>query len=114
MNRKKELKEEYKQMKPDMGIFILQSKKDNKAFIETTQNLKGYINRTKFQLGAGNHPNIELQRDWKEQGADNFTIEILETIEYDKDELKTDYSEELEVLEFVWEEKLAEENIEFY
>ena len=101
-------------MKPDMGIFKVQSKIDNKSFLETSQNLKGYINRTRFQLNSGNHPNKELQNEWKKEGEENFIIEILEILEYDKDESKTDYGEELEVMKYVWQEKLGKENVEFY
>lgn len=36
---------------------------------------------------------------------------ILENLEYDKDESKTDYTEELALLQMIWEEKLAKENI---
>ena len=50
MDRKKELKEQYKQMKTEMGIFIIQNKINNKYLLVTTQNLHGMINRTRFQL----------------------------------------------------------------
>ena len=89
-----------------MGIFQVKSKVSNKILLDTSQNLKGYINRTRFQLNAGSHPNVELQREWKEEGEDSFIIEILEILEYDKDESKTDYKEELEVMKYVWKEKL--------
>lgn len=114
MDRKKELKEQYKMMKPDMGIFIIKSNFENKCYIETTQNLKGTINSTEFKLGFGNHPNKELQKVWNEHGKDSFTIEILEKLEYDKDETKTDYSEELEILELEWKEKLTKQGMDFY
>jgi hypothetical protein len=114
MDRRKELKQQYKQMKPDMGIYAVYSKINNKYFVEATQNLKGKINGTKFKLGAGGHPNRELQREWTENGEENFAIEILEKLEYDKDESKTDYSEELALLEMMWRERLAEKGIEFY
>lgn len=114
MDRKKELKMQYKQMKPPMGIFIIRSKVNNKCFLKTTQDLRGVINGTKVRLEGGFHPNRELQKEWKEFGPENFTIEILENLEYDKDESKTDYSGELEVLQMLWEEKLAGENMEFY
>lgn len=52
--------------------------------------------------------------DWKEYGESSFTIKILEKLEYDEDESKTDYSEELEILKMVWKEKLLNEGIEFY
>jgi len=114
MERRKELIEMYKQMKPDMGIFIVKPKSGSKCLLETSQNLHGYINRTKFQLDAGSHPNKELQKEWKELGAENFTIEVLELLKYDKDESKTDYSEELAILRMMWEEKLLGEGKTFY
>lgn len=107
MDRKKELKEQYKQMKPDMGVFVIRSKVNTNYYIEVTRNLKGMINRTRFQLNNFSHPNKELQKEWKEQGEHNFTIEVLEVLEYDKDETKTDYSEELIIMKMVWEEKLS-------
>lgn len=114
MDRKKELKEQYRQMKPDMGIFMIRSNSSGKCYIENTQNLKAMINRIKFQLESGAHPNRELQKEWKDLGEANFTIEILENLEYDKDESKTDYSDDLAILQMVWEEKFSKENIEFY
>jgi hypothetical protein len=113
-SRRKELIEQYKQMKPEMGIFRIRSKITNKCFLETSQNLKGKINSTKFQLNAGAHPNRELQQEWKAHGEEQFHIEVLELLKYDKDEAKTDYSEELSILKLVWEEKLRDEKMEFY
>jgi hypothetical protein len=60
------------------------------------------------------HTNKELQKEWTDFGSENFTIEILEQLEYDKDESKTDYTEDLALLQMIWEEKLTEENMEFY
>lgn len=114
MDRKKELKELYKQMKPDMGVFIIHSDFSNKCYIESTSNIKSALNSTKFKLEAGIHPNRELQKDWKEYGEEKFTIEVLEKLKYDKDESKTDYSEELAILKMVWEEKLLQKGMEFY
>ncbi len=113
-SRKKELIKNYKQMKLPMGIFIVRNKVNNKCFLQTTRNLKGVINGTMVRLEGGIHPNRELQKEWQELGPENFTIEILENLEYDKDEAKTDYNEELSLLQMIWEEKLAKENLEFY
>lgn len=114
MDRKKELKMQYKQMKPQMGVFIVRSKSRNKYYIQGTQDLRGTINGTKFKLGAGNHPNKELQRDWDDFGEGGFKIEVLENLEYDKDESKTDYKEDLTLLQMVWEERLQKENLKPY
>lgn len=112
--RKKELAEQYKLTKPRMGIFIIRSKVNNKCYLQTTQDLRGVMNGAKVRLQAGFHPNRELQREWNEFGPENFTIEVLENLEYDKDESKTDYTEDLALLKMMWEEKLAKENMEFY
>lgn len=111
MDRKKELKEEYKLMKPEMGVFIIRSKTNNKYFLEGTQNLKGYINGTVFKLDSGSHPNKELQKEWTELGRDKFTVDILERLEYDEDESRTDYKDDLDLLCMEWEEKLTQENM---
>lgn len=112
--KKKELQAQYKQMKPEMGILAVINMHNGKYFLEITQNLKGKLNSVSFQLRSGGHPNKELQRDWVEAGGKGFEIIILEQIEYDKDETKTDYSEDLQLLKMIWSEKLIKENHQLY
>lgn len=114
VDRKKELKEQYKLMKQDMGIFIIRSNFSNKCCIEGTQNLRATLNGFQFKLESGFHPNRELLKEWKQYGKENFTIEVLEQLEYDKDEAKTDYSDDLTLLLMVWEERLTQEGRVFY
>ncbi|MHB8128378.1 MAG: GIY-YIG nuclease family protein [Mobilitalea sp.] len=114
MDRKNELKQQYKLRKPDMGIFIIRSKINNKYFLQSTKDLRGVMNGAKFKLATGTHPNRELQSDWKASGEDNFIIEILERLECNEEESKTDYSEELNLMELIWEEKFTKENLELY
>ena len=112
--KKKELQAQYKLMKPDMGIFAVINKNNAKYYLETTSNLKGKINSTKFKLNAGGHPNKELQKDWQELGANKFEIKILEQIEYEEDESKTDYADDLELVKMIWIEKLSKASNQFY
>lgn len=114
VDRRKELKQLYKQMKPEMGIFLIRALDDGKCYLEATPNLRAALNGTRFKLEAGSHPNRQLQKAWREKGAANFSFEILEKLEYDKDETKTDYSEELAILQMVWEEKLAKQEVSFF
>jgi hypothetical protein len=111
MDRKKELKRQYKEMKPHMGIFIIRSKVNNKCYIRATHDLRGVMNGAKIRLEGGSHPYRELQKEWNDFGSENFTIEILENLEYENDESIT---EDLALLQMIWEEKLAKENLEFY
>ncbi len=106
MDTKKELKQKYKEMKPPMGVFIIKNNINGKTFVGVDKDTKSIINRFKFQLQWGGHPIKELQQDWKKFGEDAFTIKVLELLEYDEKEEKTDYSEELEILKMIWLEKL--------
>ncbi len=113
-DRKRELKKLYKMTKPDMGAFIIRPSEGNKCFIQATPDLRGVMNGALVRLNGGTHPNRELQKAWSEKGAAHFTVEILEKLKYDKDETKTDYSEELELLRMIWEEKFEKEGMELY
>jgi len=112
--RKKELQEQYKQMKPDMGILAVINKDSQRCWLEATPNLKGKQNSVLFQLKNGSHFNRRLQKDWNEMGEEAFQIVVLEQLEYDKDESKTDYREDLEVLKMIWTDKLTEQGFQFY
>jgi hypothetical protein len=112
--RKKELKELYKQMKPDMGVLIIRCTANDKCLLVPARNLNGMINRLRFQLEMGSAPYKELQNDWKQYGPESFAFEVLDTLAYSKDEAKTDYSKELDELCSLWKDKLKQENVNLY
>jgi hypothetical protein len=106
MTTKKELKEQYKQMKFDMGVFVFECLPVKKSYLGFGQNVKADINSITFQLKFGNYnANHNLQNDWKTYGEENFDVKVLELLQYDKDETKTDYTNDLRILrEFYAEE----------
>lgn len=114
MDRRKELKQQYRQMKPQMGVFAIRSNSSSKCYIEGTQDLKSALNSARFKLEFGNHPNRELQQEWKEYGETDFVFDVLDVLEYHDDESKTDYTEELALLRMMWKEKLSKGNVRFY
>lgn len=104
---KKELREQYKKMKPDMGVYIVKCNTTNDYCIESSKDIKSSINRAKFALGYGSHQNKKLQEQWNQYGENNFAFEVLDILEYDKEECKTDYTEDLAMLKTMWEDKLT-------
>ena len=114
MATKKELKELYKRLRPDMGLLSLTSEKTGNCFLLATQDIKSNINRARFQLNMGGHPHGELQKEWNENGEDSFRFIILEYLPYGTDESKTDYTEELSILQLIWEEKLIGRGTPFF
>jgi hypothetical protein len=114
MDRKKELKEQYRRMKPAMGVFSIQSKVTHKYYLEGTTNLKAGMNRAIFQLNFGSHPNHELQTDWNEGGQEDFTLSIIDELPYAEDLTAKNYKDEVLELQSIWEQKLRLEGASFY
>lgn len=102
---KKELKKQYLQNPPAMGIFKVENLINKKIFIDYGLNVKGKINSCKFQLDNNSHPNKSLQEDYKIFGSVNFSFDIVDILEPKENEAKN-YVEELKILEEMWIEKL--------
>ena len=114
MDRRRELKEKYRQMKPAMGVFAIQSKLNQKYFLVGAVDLKGGINRALFQLKNGMFPNNELQRDWAKWGEDNFTVTIIDELPHTNDQTPQDDKDEVAELQSIWKEKLELEGAHLY
>jgi hypothetical protein len=100
MNRKKELKQQYKEIKIEAGVFKIKNTKNDKIFIGSTRNLKT-LNGTRFSLENGAFTNKMLQKEWSEFGKDAFEMEVLEILK-EKDDPYYNEKEELEKLEEKW------------
>jgi hypothetical protein len=98
MKTKKEIRNEYKQMKFQMGVFRIRNKKNGKIWIGSGINIPAVLNSEKFQLNIGMHPNKVLQKDWTELGEDNFSCEVIEEIKQGDDD-SVDYKREVKSLE---------------
>ena len=105
MNRRKELKEEYRQMKFKMGVFKLTNRANGKIFIGSSLDLVAAWHSLKFQLDLGTYPNQELQQDWKLFGFENFTYERAEELEQKEEENLND-SKEVKALKELVEDML--------
>jgi hypothetical protein len=101
--RRKELQEEYKQIKTYMGVTQITNIANSKIYVAAYPNLKNRWLTIKGQLEMGMHANFQLQKDWKELGSESFTYEVLE--EKVADEV-IDMRWEIKIMEKPWLEKL--------
>jgi len=101
--KRKELLEEYKQLKTYMGVIQITNNANGKIYIAAYPNLKNKWLTIQAQLVIGRHVNARLQKDWKELGPEAFTYEVLE--EKDAGEVN-DMRWELKQMEKAWLEKL--------
>ncbi len=80
MDRKQELKQQYKETKIEAGVYQIKNTKNEKILLESTPNLKT-INGKRFTLDMGSYQNKLLQNEWTEFGAEAFVIQVLEILE---------------------------------
>jgi len=102
---KKRLKKDYQQTPRAIGVFLIRNNLNDKVFLAAGVDLRGLINRHKFQLKNGSHPNKQLQADWNESGSHNFAFEIVDELS-PRAGAEVDYRAEAAFLEDLWLEKL--------
>ena len=110
MKTKKELKEEYKQLKIPMGVFQIKNIRNNKVLIDYSIDMKSKWNRHKMELKFGNHRNRNFQKEWNEYGEENFVFEVLSELIKSEEE-NINYNKELKTLQDMVIEELNVKNI---
>ena len=104
MDRRKELIQQYKEMKIEAGVYQIKNTKNQKVFVASTPNLKT-MNGKPMMLCGGGHKNKKLQEEWDKFGEEAFVFEALEVLK-EKEESYFDKTGELKKLEKKWLEKL--------
>ncbi|MFA6472768.1 MAG: GIY-YIG nuclease family protein [Candidatus Latescibacterota bacterium] len=108
-SRQAELKREYKEAKRPAGVYQIKNEKNGRIFIGSSMNVNARINRHKQSFAlldrlSDNFEIPDLVADVKTYGPENFTFEVLETLDgdYDTDDA---LREDLKLLEQMWLEK---------
>lgn len=91
---RKELINEYKNRKAEMGIISYHCIPTDEYFLDISKDTKADLNSHRFKLNANWHGNQELQSLWKEHGEAGFEVSVIEELEYE--DLTKDYTKELE------------------
>lgn len=104
-DRKKELKQAYKDTRPEMGVISLKNKNTKESFLGASVNTKADINSIVMKLSSGYHPNKRLLELWNLDGEEGFEIGVAEVLDSEDD--PGDCKEEVELLR---EELLAKDS----
>lgn len=105
MKTRKELKQDHKQSKSQMGVFQIKNVNTGQVFIDYSTDVNAKWNRHLSELRFGSHRNKTLQKDWKQFGESAFKFEILSEMEY-QDDSNPDYNKELKTLQELIVEEL--------
>ena len=97
---------EYKETPRPAGIYQIRNNANGRVLIGSAVDVPGRLNRYRFQLRLGSHPDAELQADWNVLGEEAFDLSVLDRLE-PRDEPSYDPTEDLAALEEMWRERLT-------
>lgn len=96
IKRKKQLLEEYKNRRPEMGVISYRCIATNESFLGISKDTKADFNSTSTKLAANYHPNKRLQELWNQYGMEGFELFVVKTLKYENPD--DDHTVELEAL----------------
>lgn len=94
--RRRQLMEEYKNRRPEMGVISFCCTATGESFLGTSADTRADFNSVRCKLAANWHPNKRLLELWNQHGESGFKISVLRILKYE-DPL-ADYTRKLEVL----------------
>lgn len=94
----------YKDFTPIMGVWRVTHLPSGRSLLGAAEHAQGRLNRTRFQLDAGVHPNKTLQQDWSSTTPEDFVFEIVDVLQIQAGQ---DVEADLAELLALWLEKLA-------
>ena len=110
---RKQLIKDYKNSVPEIGLYAIKNKLNNKIFLGMSLNLNGPFGRHQFELRMGNHPCKSMQNDFNSMGEESLSFEILDKLKRN-DNPFYDYKPDLIELLELWKDKLRNEGFEVY
>lgn len=102
---RKSLIEEYKRTPRDMGVYRIRNTVNGKSFVASSKDVRARFNRHKMDLKNNSERIRGLQEDWNAFGAEAFEFEVVDLLKPPEDD-RYDPTEDLEVLEKLWLDKL--------
>ena len=110
---RKALIRKYKETRRPIGVYRVRNVAEGISLVGSSADLPAILNRSRFQLDAGMHPNRALQADWTERGPQAFAVETLDTLEW-PEQPGYDPSADLQTLQGMWLERLRAAGERFY
>jgi len=108
MTSRSELKQQFKERKTPMGVFLIRNVAANRFLVRAARNLPAAMNRLMVEVTPSTNPNVALQQDWRALGPPGFEVRVLDLLE-PRDEPGWDPDEDLASLASMWRERLAAE-----
>jgi hypothetical protein len=112
MDRKARVREYMETPRP-AGVYCVRNLSSGKLLLGFSSDVPGILNRERFQLEGGLHPDKQLQADWNALEPEAFAFETLDLLK-PSDDPGADRSEDLRLLKELWLEKLCASGVALY
>jgi hypothetical protein len=106
MDKRKTLKNEYKQGKIVGGIYRVANTHNGMYLLDYAANLQSKQNSFNFMVSSGSCLDYRLKKDLAEFGVQAFIFEILEALEKKPEQTRDEFIDDLKLLGQLWSEKL--------
>ena len=106
MDKRKTLKNEYKQGKIVGGIYRVANTRNGMYLLDYAANLQSKQNGFNFMVSSGSCLDYRLKKDLAEFGVQAFIFEILEALEKKPEQTRDEFIDDLKLLGQLWSEKL--------
>ena len=102
---KQALKEQYKNRTIVGGIYRIKCSGSNEAWLRSTTDMQGSLNRFNFSVSVGSAPEMCMKQDWEKYGKSTFSFEILEEMKKKDAQTLQEFKEDIKTLFELWKEK---------
>jgi hypothetical protein len=90
---------------PPMGVYAIRDGAGATLRVGSSTHVHGTLNRARFALRLGSHPDKALQAAWN-RNAEAWSFEVLDLLRERKDQPGFDYAGELQALEQLYRDEL--------
>lgn len=90
---------------PPMGVYAVRDALTGQVRVGSSRDVHARLNRVRFELRLGSHPDRALQAAWRQDPA-RLSFDVLELVR-ERSDPAFDYREELGLLEQLHREQLA-------
>ena len=105
MTNKRILKQQYLETKIRAGVYAIRNLVTGRVLVAGSTNVKGVLNRHRFELRQGTHRNPLLSQEWSLHGESSFNFEVLDMVK-PREDSAFDVARELEDLVALWRQEI--------
>jgi hypothetical protein len=99
MDRRRELRDQYKERRLHGGVYAITNTQNGKYLIAHTADVASARNRFDFAVAIGSAVHPKLRADWAALGAGAFKLDVLEELEQGQDQTRAAFLDDLKALE---------------